>query len=701
MQRTLQAVSTTVRRGSRGRTALGLVVATAMLLGLLVGLAGSASASTGTPRPLVVYVRPGGQGTGNGTRSSPYTSLTTARNALRPRLATLHADADAVVELEGGTYTLSRPFTLTAADSGRHGHQVVYEAAPGAHPVVSGGIQVHGWHRQPGSKDVWVASVPTSLRTRQLYVDGKRAQVAQGPLPVTLTKTASGYTASSTALDHWSNPTEIELVYPSGPSNWTETRCRVTSISGTTVTMDQPCWDNSTLRTTPGTALYTSGFDQPLNGSYIVTNAYQLLTKPGQWYLNDRTHRLYYIPRAGQDMQRANVVAPRLQTLVQGAGSANAPIHDIEFRGITFSYATWLEPSTPDGYSDFQAGAYLTGTDAYRLQGACDSSQSTCPYGAYTQIPGNVTFSDDRKMVFDDDTFKHLGAAGLALGDGSQDDVVQGSLFTDTSGSGLTIGGINQPLAQGGSLTSGNEVLDNYFHDIAAEYQDSAAIFVGYAQYTTIKHNQIDHVPYSGISIGWGGWLERFAYLGPLSNYSRGNVIADNLIFEQMQVLVDGGGIYTNGIEGSSMSNGELIEGNVVLDQQHPSWAIYTDNGTQFVKVRDNTVFDALYVPAAPLYLPGISPSFSFGGCGGGPIDYDGNYSVQSDPSAGLISANSACGGHPLQGVTVETNHVISSLDQVPQSLLGNAGLTAKYKALLSPAPSPSTLPAYNQYPPA
>ncbi len=233
------------------------------------------------------------------------------------------------------------------------------------------------------------------------------------------------------------------------------------------------------------------------------------------------------------------------------------------------------------------------------------------------------------------------------------------------------------------------------------EYQDNPAIVVGYAQYATISHNQIDHVPYSGISIGWGGWLERFAALGPLSNYSRGNVISDNLIFDHMQVTVDGGGIYTNGIEGTSMANAEQIEGNVVLNQIHPSWAIYTDNGTQFVSVKDNAVFGALYVPLAPTYLPGISPYFSFGGCGGGPIDYDGNYSVQSDPSAGLISANSACGGHPLVGVTVEQNHVIASLDQIPSALIDAAGITAPFHAQLHPAAVPASVPAFNQYPPA
>jgi len=644
-------------------------------------------------------VRPGGSGTGIGTRSSPYTSLAAARDALRPRLASLGRNA--IVELEDGTYSLSRPFTLTAADSGRGGHEVIYQAAPGAHPVVSGGIRITGWRRQPGSAGIWAARVPRWLRTRQLYVNGQRSQVAQGPLPVTLTQTATGYTASSDALDHWSNPAQIEFVYPGGPSNWTEARCRVAAIRGTAVVMDQPCWSNSTLRPTPGTALYKSGFGQALTVYPVATDAYQLLTEPGQWYLNDLTHRIYYMPLAGQDMTTATVIAPRLQTLVSGAGTVDRPIHDIEFRGITFSYATWLEPSTRNGYSDFQAGTFLTGPGAYRLQGACDSPRSSCPYAAYPQVPGNVSFRDDRRLTFDGDAFVHLGAAGLALGDGSRDDRVIGSLFTDTSAGGLIIGGVDQPLARGGELTSGNQILDNYLHDVAAEYSDCAAIFVGYAQYTAIKHNQIDDVPYSGISIGWGGWLERFPYLGPLSNYSRGNIIAANLIFTPMQALIDGGGIYSNGIEGSSAANAELIEGNMVLDQPHPSWAIYTDNGTQYVRVKDNVVYDALYIPLAPLVLPGVSPFFSFGGCGGGPIDYDGNYSVQSDPAAGLVSANPSCGGHPLDGVTVEANHVIDSLDQVPPDLLNSAGLSAPYQARLSPAPVPSPLPPYTQYPPS
>ncbi len=82
-------------------------------------------------------------------------------------------------------------------------------------------------------------------------------------------------------------------------------------------------------------------------------------------------------------------------------------------------------------------------------------------------------------------------------------------------------------------------------------------------------------------------------------------------------------------------------------------------------------------------------------------IDYNGNYSVQPDPSAGLISADSTCGGHPLVGVTVEQNHVIASMDQIPSALIDSAGITGTFRAHLHPAAVPVSVPAFNLYPPA
>lgn len=669
----------------------------AMLAGSCIAACGGSSPQTNNPTTSSdIWVQPGGSN-GDGSSTRPFNTLTAGRNEARTRASSMSSDI--TIHLAAGTYDLTEPLTLSAQDSGQHGHKIVWVGSQNGASVISGGVTISGWQPPKDGSGIWTADVPAGLQTRQLYVDGTRAQLAQGAVPATLTPIPGDYDASNATMATWGNPAGIEFIYPGGPSNWTETRCRVTSVSGTHIVMVQPCFDNSSKRSTPGTPIYTSGFGQTLTPPTLVANARELLTQPGQWYLDPQSHILSYYPLANQDMTKVVVVSPAIQTLIQGAGSNASPIHDISLRSLTFSYAGWNAPSGPDGYSSFQAGARLTGPGAWQQPGACPTPQSKCPYMAWNQTPGNITFTHDRRITFQDDTFQHLGGVGLGLGDGSQSAKVSGSLFRDISSSGLTLGGIDQPQAQGNALVSQIDVTDNYFTGTGVEYQDAPAIVVGYAQDSDLAHNQIDDVPYSGISIGWGGWQERFPNRPPLANYSHGNRVADNLIFNHMTTTVDGGGIYTNGIEGSSTGNAEVIENNVVLQQVHPSWAIYTDNGTMYVNIHNNAVWDALYAPAAPAAIPGMSPYFSFGGCGGGPIAFTGNYSVQTDLSAGLISANSACGGHPLQGVTVADNHVIGAQAEIPAALVAGAGIEIADKGRLNPQPAPTSLPPYTKYP--
>src|SRR5581483_1821386 len=119
--------------------------------------------------------------------------------------------------------------------------------------------QVSGWKLVDQARNLWSAPAPQSLQnTRQLYVDGIRADRARGRSPVELTETKTGYTASSDLLSHWRNPGDIEFVYTGGNAlwsekseglgPWTEPRCPVAKIDGASVTMAQPCWDNSTKR---------------------------------------------------------------------------------------------------------------------------------------------------------------------------------------------------------------------------------------------------------------------------------------------------------------------------------------------------------------------------------------------------------------------------------------------------------------------
>src|SRR6266545_1962033 len=594
-----------------------------------------------------VFVSPSGNDANPGTSGQPVRTLHRARDLVRTLNQNLTGDL--VVSLADGTYQLTQPLTLDARDSGSGGHRIIWTAAPGARPVISGGTRITGWKR--GSGAAWSAPVPAGLRTRQLYVNGIRATRASGPVPVTLTHIAKGYTTSAPTMDNWRNPKDIEFVYTAGLGGWTEPRCPVAAISPTAITMAQPCWTNTDNRLprTSSQAWNLVGRPRLHTLPTLVDNAFELLDKPGE------------------DPATAKLIAPVLETLVSGRGTATAPLHDVTFTGLQFSYATWLRPSTPEGLSEVQATVSLTGTGAGSTQGLCTNVPGgTCPYGAWTKTPGNVSFAYARDIQFLGDGFVHLGGAGLDLDHGTPGTTVKGSVFTDISGNGLQLGGLDKPGATGADRTSANTIQDNHFFGLPVEYHGGVAIDVGYAERTTIAHNQIDNTAYTGISIGWGGWLDKIQK-ATLPNFSNRNNVGNNLIFDHMLLLNDGGGIYVNGLQGPDLARGLLISGNVIHDEkgQPNSKGVYTDNGATNVTIRGNALYHN------PIDWTRPHKNYGPGGTVFDPYLIEENHWMKPPTEQ--------TGG----GLVIRNNHTITSPGQIPATIVANAGLEPAYQGIL------------------
>ncbi|ACU76051.1 conserved hypothetical protein [Catenulispora acidiphila DSM 44928] len=633
-----------------------------------------------------VYVSPTGDDTNPGTASAPVRTISKAQSLVRALDQTMSADVTVV--LEDGFYRMTSPLTLTAADSGSNGHNVVWTAAAGAHPVLAGSDQITGWKPMSSGSPIWVAQAPAGLQTRQLYVDGVRASRANGALPAALTgQNTTGYSGGGTAMAAWRNPSgakpQLEFVYRGGLGAWTEPRCPVASFSGAAVTMAQPCWTNSTARAgsfPDGRAYNLVGRSSITEQPTSVENAFQFLgaKTPGQWFLDQGDSKLYYVPRPGETMSSADVEAPALQSLVTGGGTASAPLHNVVFSGIQFSYATWLGPQfhtqgTSDGFSEIQANYQVTGAKGAASQGLCHIPPSsytlgTCPFGAWTQIPGNVSLTYDQNIQFTGDAFVHLGAAGLALGDGSQNDVVKGDVVTDVSGNGIELGNVDMPTATGASQTSGNAVTDNHVFDVPVEFHGGIGIDSGYTAHDSVSHNQIDHTPYTAISQGWGGWPDKEKE-APQANFSHDNAISNNLIFDHMSLLNDGGAIYTQGITGTSLATGEHVTGNDIHDQTGSGHVIYTDNGCTFETITGNAVYNNTTAQAWASrhtdYAPGATTTYD-------PTDVESNYFQNP--------ATYTTGG----GLTVAKNTTITGASQVPATIVANAGIESAYQSVLT-----------------
>lgn len=704
-----------------------------------------AEAHLTAPCPPSFWVSTQGNDANPGTEEAPFLTLQRARDAVRALSADSFQYQDVYVYIKEGTYRLEQPFTLTADDSGKNGHNVVYSAAPGAHPVLSGGVQVGNWSLYDSGLGIYRTNVG-SYTSRQLYVNGTRATRAQttdDPAGFLCSPTDGGIKFIPTTLNPaawrdasvWKNPQNIEAVIV---TQWKMMRVPFSSISPYSdptaglISLQQPAWNNSNIywdadTLAPGEWSFwkVSRFE----------NAIEFLVSPGQWYLDQSDGWLYYIPLPGEDLDQADVELPILETLITGEGSLQYPIHNIRFEGLTFSYATWLAPSGNEGYVSDQSGQLLVGSDhQHNIIGHDQNVEPT---------PANLSFAFATELSFYGNIFTHLGAVALHFGTGSQQNTIDSNLFTDISSSAITLGAVTQSDAHpsdSGYILKSNLVTNNLIRSVAKEYVDAAAIFIGFTDSTTISHNTIVDIPWSAIAIGWGwGLLDVGSFPGlphavsgewgtfTSATPNKNCAIIYNRIDDFLNVLWDGGAIYTTGQQGPSLASGLLLKGNVATNKRASGGGntLYTDGGSRYIRANSNASYSnpigVTYYGAAPqigdpfffqypdYYLQNDIPYGSdAGGCVTyGDIEYVNNYWLEAPIPANEITYNDiyyallhfypyssmgffapcpySSGGisYPTN-LTYQNNHLINSSADIPSSILSSAGVQSR----------PSTIPA-------
>jgi hypothetical protein len=638
----------------------------------VLSIPGPATASSTTT---TLWASPLGGGSAC-TQSAPC-SLLGAQAVARGDEAAMGSDLD--VLLEGGTYDLAHPWSFGPQDSGRNGFTVDYESAPGAHPVISGSYAISGWHPVGGAGTIWAAPTAPGFDTEQLYVNGTSMPRSIGLPSAYYLQTATGFVSSSPVLAGWRDVTNVSAVFNGGNGAWTQTSCPLASVQGDAITMAQPCWGN--LHLPADGSQEVAWVDGPQGGFGGLSgaaqpsdfeNAYELLT-PGHWSIDATVHQIYYDPTPGQSMATATVIAPVLGSLLDVAGTLGSPVHNLAFSGLQFSYDTWTQPDTDQGFAEMQADWTLTGPDAAKSQGTCQytTPHGSCPYASWTRTPAAVILSATHGVTLDFDTFSHLGGAGLDIEYGSQDDLVQGNVFYDIAASGIQLGSTDDPLpadvgAGSSEVDADDTIADNYIHDVANRWLGGVGIWMGYAQGAHITHNQIDDVPYTAISLGWAGWHTGFTNPGSDPNVNADNVVSDNLLYDYMQTLGDGGAVYTNGGQAPDWAHQLLISGNVAYGGTNTDFSLYTDTGSDYVELTQNVVYDQ------PV------DSFASGGCHTvGDIHLDGNYFSQLGPVYPCDLA--------VNVKVSDTTPICTILQpgQAPDLTLAQAGLEPGFDALL------------------
>ncbi len=527
-----------------------------------------------------------GDDSATGNADTPLKTIAAAQTMARELHKGKHSTTTVTIYLRAGTHYLEESLKFTGKDS-----YTTITAYQGEEVTVSGGVVIGTWSKADGS--IWVADAK-DIESRDLFVNGVRAiRACTDFSPTVVDFDRTTVTVSDDALANLAKPRDLEFVLK---NMWNLPRIcaesAVTNSDGTTTfTMVQPGW-NTYYETSSlgGAALSASQF-------LYAENAYEFLDEPGEFYLDSAAGKLYYIPRAGEDMATATVVLGKLEQLMTLNGSKTAAVTDLHISGLTFSHTTWMQASSDAGLLTIQANFYKREGMTQATQ--WDNNNWVSPAAA---IEGKYT----NGVVFENNTFCNLGNAALHLSTATKNAKILKNSVYDCAGSGIMLGGFatadHDIIHKDGSnkaavwylVSEKNLIEDNVIDNIGSVYAGGVGICVGYVRETTVTHNTLTNLPYTAISFGWGwgfnGQELRDAYYSDengLFLFCK-NEISYNYISNIMNVLFDGGGIYTLGRNDDS-----VIEGNYIEKVNNDYGAIYLDDGSVGFTVTENVVKDA------------------------------------------------------------------------------------------------------------
>ena len=495
----------------------------------------------------------------------PFATLRRARDALRSLKAAAQLKEPVTVYLRGGVYRLEKPIEFTPADSGTEQAPISYAAYAGERPVFSGGRPITGW--QKGDGGFWKAVIPAVKEGRwyfhQLFVNGQRRTRARTPnlgylytegilAPFDRAKwydpgiaAKRGFRFRDGDLKRWNNPGDaLIVIYHS----WTTSIHLITELD-----LQERIVKLAPISTWP------IGYWWEYNTRYHVENVFEALDQPGEWYLDRGTGTLYYWPMPGEDLAKAEVIAPLVrQTLVafKGQPAAKKYVEHLRFRGLSFQH-----------------------TDCHVA-----ADMPTDQQGATERLP-LIAAEGLRHAVFEDCEIAHAGENGLWLDSGCADNLVRRCRIHDLGASGVFVG----PKGPGNTPETSverNVVDNNFIHGGSHVFRGSQGVWIGRASYNRVTHNEISDFHHLGASVGhsWG-------YAPSTAHH---NLVAFNHVHHVCNgYFSDGGGIYTLGI-----SPGTVIGNNVVHDvvptplMPVGGCGIYLDEGSSGILVENNVVYN-------------------------------------------------------------------------------------------------------------
>lgn len=544
----------------------------AVLVVLALSCAGAAAAQSASA--YTVFVAPDGNDAWDGSTAAhgagihgPVQSLERARDLVHLFRA-MHSNLTqpVVVQLTPGTYRRLTPLTLQASDSGTTRSPTIFQGSGKA--MISGGVLLPdtGWVSPGDDADCPICARHSEIRRYQLPPAVLAAVGQLKPYgfsnPIQPTRAALIFAGQHVPLARWPDTGYATVkAAPAGsnglafvadvqglPSgigreadvwasgywhyNWADFAGHIRSIDPDTgaVSFEQQ----------------VSYYGISAGDRYFFFNALSALDAPGEWYLNQRSGKLYFWP---PQALASNVELALAEHLVLADGVSN-----VTFKGVAFS------ASRGDA-------VVAKGVDGFVL----DSSSVTAIGGWGVTIAG-------RNSGVSNSELHDLDLGGIKLTGGDRQSLVPAGLYArnniinhyaqrvHTVQAGIEMSGVGAQVS-GNTITdaphvaimfSGNDhvIERNHIMRVVQETSDSGAIYIG------------------------RDWTGRGTVI-------RGNYLAD---IRPLQASWDVKGVYLD-----DQSSGITVVGNVFWGVQKP---LFIGGGS------DNVATDNIFIDSAPgIYL--------------------------------------------------------------------------------------------------
>lgn len=512
-------------------------------------------------------------------QNGPFATITRARDEIRQLKGSNQLSEGAIVYVRGGTYHLNEPLVFEPGDSGTLAGPIVYRNYPGEQPRISGGTPITNWHREPNGS--WSAPVPevrSGRYFRNLSVNGTRATRARTPNAgyfhiETTDEATDGLFTAMTGFHFregdlkadWRNLQDVEVVVV---HHWADAHLPIKQINPATRRVD---FSKATRMA------FVEQSKAPVR--YYVDNVLEGLDAAGEWYLARDEARLFYIPRSNEQMDKATVVAARLERLLEVRGTEFSRVTDIRFEGLTFSDADYELPADESDY-----------------------------WQAWANLPGVIMLEQTERITIQQCTIENVGTTAIELNAGAEN-VIARNLIQNNAAGGIHINGWDLSRGWDGAEpdpnTRDNVISGNRIEQLGKTFHGAVAVSICWASNSLISDNDISYINYSAISVGcsWGydptptgattiernrisniGTEEILSDLAAI--YLVGNSPGIEVTYNRIE-NVQAAHLYASGIYLDEGSSGVLVQNNLTLDTQTAGFMLNYGRDNQII----NNVF--------------------------------------------------------------------------------------------------------------